>query len=174
MPRDDQWAAVNGPGGARELGSVTDRQGGPDECEKRVPANPRAILVKTSSPEEIARQTRMAGVRSPIKLVLAGALLIEALNLRFFAFPIDVGLPASIPWYTRVLAGQWLLLHLPGVVSLGWLDRLGLERYDTFVLFVSGYLETVLLLVVCIGLYQWFREVRMRGSEEEASSAIHD
>jgi hypothetical protein len=68
----------------------------------------------------------MAAVRSPINLVLVGALLIEALNLRLFAFPMDVGLPASIPWYTRLLADQWLLLHLPGVVSLGWLDRLGL------------------------------------------------
>jgi hypothetical protein len=116
----------------------------------------------------------MAAVRSPIKLALVVALLVEALNLKFCAFPVDTGLPATIPWYTRLLADQWLLTHLPGVVSLGLLHRLGLQRFDYFALFVSGYLETVLLLVVCIGLYQWFREVRMRGSEEEASSAIHD
>jgi hypothetical protein len=100
---------------------------------------------------------RMTAVRSPIKLALVGALLIEALNLRFFAFPIDAGLPAGIPWYTRLLADQWLLLHLPGVVSLGWLDRLGLTRYDSFVLFVSGYLETVLLLIAGIVFWEWIR-----------------
>jgi hypothetical protein len=114
----------------------------------------------------------MAAVRSPIKLALIGALLIEALNLRFCAFPMDVGLAANIPWYTRLLADQWLLLHLPGVVSLGWLDRLGLQRFDTFVLFVSGYLETVLLLIAGIVLWQWIREVSTRHPVEPNPSAI--
>jgi hypothetical protein len=41
-------------------------------------------------------------------------------------------------------------------------------------LFVSGYLETVLLLVVCIGLYQWIREASERRSEEDAAPAIRD
>ena len=63
----------------------------------------------------------MAAVRSPIKLALVVALLVEALNLKFCAFPIDAGLPATIPWYTRLLADEWLLTHLPGVVSLGLL-----------------------------------------------------
>jgi hypothetical protein len=122
-----------------------------------------------------ARRTRMAEVKSPIQLALVGALLIEALNLRFFAFPMDVGLPEGIPWYTRLLADQWLLLHLPGVVSLGWLDRLGLERFDTFVLFVSGYLETVLLLIAGIVLVQWIRD-RSTGQPAEAdpSAALRD
>jgi hypothetical protein len=114
----------------------------------------------------------MAGVRSPIKLVLVGALLIEALNLKLFAFPMDAGLPASIPWYTRLLAGQWLLLHLPGVVSLGWLDRLGLERYDSFVLFVSGYLETVSLLIAGIVFFQWIRDLSTRDAERPDPSAV--
>jgi hypothetical protein len=114
----------------------------------------------------------MAAVRSPINLVLVGALLIEALNLRFFAFPMDVGLPASIPWYTRLLADQWLLLHLPGVVSLGWLDRLGLERYDSFVLFVSGYLETVLLLIAGIVFFQWILDLSTRDAERPDPSAV--
>jgi hypothetical protein len=99
----------------------------------------------------------MAFVGSPIQLALVVSLLIEALNLKFCAFPIDVGLPANIPWYTRLLADQWLLLHLPGVVSLGWLARLGLERFDTFTLFLSGYVETVLLLIAGIVFYQWIR-----------------
>jgi hypothetical protein len=119
-----------------------------------------------------ASQTRMATVRSPIQLALVGALLIEALNLRFCAFPIDVGLPAQIPWYTRLLADQWLLLHLPGVVSLGWLDRLGLERFDTFVLFLSGYLETVLLLIAGIVLCQWIRDLSTRQRARPDPSAI--
>jgi hypothetical protein len=111
-------------------------------------------------------------VMSPINLVLVGTLLIEALNLRFFAFPTGVGLPASIPWYTRLLADQWLLLHLPGVVSLGWLDRLGLERFDSFVLFVSGYLETVTLLVAGIVFCQWIRDISTRQPAEPDPSAI--
>ena len=114
----------------------------------------------------------MAAVGSPIKLALVGALLIEALNLRFFAFPMGVGLPASIPWYTRLLADQWLVLHLPGVVSLGWLDRLGLARYDSFVLFVSGYLEMVLLLIAGIVLFQWIRDLSRRDSARPDSSAV--
>jgi hypothetical protein len=116
----------------------------------------------------------MAAVRSPIKLALVVALLMEALNLKFCAFPIDAGLPATIPWYTRLLADQWLLIHLPGVVSLGLLHRLGLQRFDYFALFVSGYLETVLLLVVCFGLYQWIREASMRRSAGDAEPAIRD
>jgi hypothetical protein len=117
----------------------------------------------------------MTAVRSPIKLALVGALLIEALNLRFFAFPIDVGLPASIPWYTRLLADQWLLLHLPGVVSLGWLDRLGLARYDSFVLFVSGYLETVLLLIVGIVFWEWIRDRSARHpARSDPSATLRD
>ena len=114
----------------------------------------------------------MAAVGSPIKLALVGALLIEALNLKFFAFPIDAGLPASIPWYTRLLADQWLLLHLPGVVSLGWLDRLGLARYDSFVLFVSGYLETVLLMIAGIVFWEWIRDRSIRDSARPNSSAV--
>ena len=114
----------------------------------------------------------MAAVRSPIKFVLVGALLIEALNLRFFAFPIDVGLPANIPWYTRLLASQWLLLHLPGVVSLGWLDRLGLERFDTFVLFLSGYVETVLLLIAGIVFFEWIRNLSKRDAERPDPSDV--
>jgi hypothetical protein len=113
-------------------------------------------------------------VMSPINLALVGALLIEALNLRFFAFPMDVGLPASIPWYTRLLADQWLLLHLPGVVSLGWLDRLGLERFDTFVLFVSGYLETVLLLIAGIVLCQWIRDMTRQPAEADPIAILRD
>jgi hypothetical protein len=114
----------------------------------------------------------MAGVRSPIKLVLVGALLIEALNLRFCAFPIDVGLPADAPWYARLLTDQWLLLHLPGVVSLGWLNRLGLERFDTFVLFLSGYLETVLLLIAGIVFCQWIRDLSTRDAGRPDPSAV--
>ncbi len=114
----------------------------------------------------------MAAVGSPIKLALVGALLIEALNLTFFAFPIDVGLPASIPWYTRLLADQWLLLHLPGVVSLGWLDRLGMARYDSFVLFVSGYLETVLLLIAGIVFWEWIRDLSIPDSARPNASAV--
>jgi hypothetical protein len=113
-----------------------------------------------------------AAVISPINLALVGGLLIEAINLRFCAFPINVGLPANIPWYTRLLADQWLLLHLPGVVSLGWLGRLGLERFDTFALFLSGYLETVLLFIAGIVLWQWVRYRSTRHPLESDPSAI--
>jgi putative effector of murein hydrolase LrgA (UPF0299 family) len=114
----------------------------------------------------------MADVRSPIKLALLGAIPIEALNLIFFAFPLGTGLPANIPWYTRLMADQWLLLHLPGVVSLGLLGRLALQRFDYFVLFVSGYLETVLLLIACVVFCQWIREVSRRRFASSDRSAI--
>ena len=117
----------------------------------------------------------MTAVTSPIQLAPVGALLIEALNLRFFAFPIDVGLPDSTPWYGRLLADQWLLLHLPGVVSLGWLDRIGLERFDSFVLFVSGYLETVLLLIAAIVFWEWIRMLSTRhAASSDSSAALRD
>ena len=113
----------------------------------------------------------MSGVGSPAKLALIVALMIEALNLRFCGFPLDVGLPANVPWYTRLLADQWLVLHLPGVVSLSWLDRLGLHRFDYFALFLSGYVETVLLLIACIALFQWIRDATTRDSTEPDPSA---
>jgi hypothetical protein len=120
---------------------------------------------------EAGARVEWAAMISPINLALVGGLLLEAINLRFCAFPIDVGLPANIPWYTRLLADQWLLLHLPGVVSLGWLNRLGLERFDSFALFLSGYVETVLLLVAGIVFWQLVRARSTGHSAESGPSA---
>jgi hypothetical protein len=114
----------------------------------------------------------MAEVKSPIKAVLLGAMLIEALNLKLFAFPMDVGLAANLPWYTRLLADQWLLLHLSGVVSLGLLKRLGLQRLAPFVLFVSGYVETASLLVAGVVFCQWIGDVSRRHFAKPSRSAI--
>jgi hypothetical protein len=107
----------------------------------------------------------MADMKWPIRTALLAALAIEAVNFWLLAPPIDVGYPPDTPWYINVLGLQWVILHLPGLRSLDWFERvsgcrqlnlvMGCRRVDTWVLFVSGYLATALLIITLIFAYRW-------------------
>jgi hypothetical protein len=103
-----------------------------------------------------------------LKFALLVAIPLEVVNLLLAGFPLDTGFAASTHWYHKVIAYQWLFLHCPGVLllirlsnagyetlSLRWIDWPSLQR---LVLFVSGYLDTVLLiLAVNFGFRRLFR-----------------
>jgi hypothetical protein len=88
------------------------------------------------------------------------ALPIELVNFYKFQFPLDVDYPPNMPWYIQAIDFQWLILHLPGLRSTDWFEKLsgcrqinavmGCSRVDISVLLVSGYLSTVLLLLIVI------------------------
>ena len=108
-----------------------------------------------------------------IGIVLLAALAIELVNWFLLAFPIDVGYPPDAPWYIQLSGAQWVLLHLPGLHSLAWFEKvagchqfnvvMGCRRVDTVVLFAGGYLTTALLIfAVTYGFQQTLRLYRAR------------
>jgi hypothetical protein len=95
-----------------------------------------------------------------ILIGLLAALPTEAVNFWLLPPPIDVGFPPGTPWYINLIGFQWVVLHFPGLLLLDRLERvvgcqqlnivMGCRRVDVFVLFVSGYVVTALLLIAVI------------------------
>jgi hypothetical protein len=93
----------------------------------------------------------------PAKAAIVSALAaipIEWVNFRYLAFPIDVGYE-NPNWFQQVTGAEWVLLHLPGLWLLRWLDRTGYTRWESLALFGSGYIDTVLVLLFAILLVRW-------------------
>jgi hypothetical protein len=105
-----------------------------------------------------------------IGIVLLAALPIELVNFFLLAFPIDVGYPPNIPWYIQLIGVQWIALHVLGLFSLSWFEKtfgchqlnivMACRRVDTVVLFVGGYLTTVLLAFAVMYGYQQILRLR--------------
>ncbi len=89
-------------------------------------------------------------MHSTLKAALIAALPIEIINFWVVGYPAGSnGLtPAS---QSAGVALQWYLLHLPGVIAS---DRIAPLREHAFacslVLFIVGYIDTVILLVAII------------------------
>jgi len=83
-----------------------------------------------------------------LKFALIAALPIEVANLLFFGIPLGVGLPSNSHWYSQLLGNLWLYMYLPSMFAK---DRLGFLQaqpdFSSFVMFLSGYLATALLLL---------------------------
>ena len=88
-------------------------------------------------------------------LALLAAFPIEAINLWVCPFPIDVGYPDGTPWYINLRGLLWVLPHLPGLHTWDLLYQHGLQSYFMLALFVSGYLSTLLVLLVIILGSRW-------------------
>jgi hypothetical protein len=110
-----------------------------------------------------ALRPRIYGMKSPIKLALFASIPIEALNYRFLMPPIEVGLPANTPWHIKLLAGQWVILHLPAFFAYRWLNPFSDRMFDLELL-VSGYLDTALLLLALIFAAKWIRHLARKYS----------
>jgi hypothetical protein len=84
-------------------------------------------------------------MRRPIKIALIAAAPIAVLNLPP-PFAIDVGLAPDANWFEQFIAGEWVVMHWLGL----WLTRF--DPYynhfslDIFLVFLSGYVEWILLL----------------------------
>ena len=102
-------------------------------------------------------------MRSRIKFVLLAAIPIETLNLAMAGFPIDTGFEPGTRWYVKVIGYQGLVLHYPGLLLLShldhagfekgllrWISWMGLHTFEQFVLFLSGYFVTFLLILAAI------------------------
>ena len=69
----------------------------------------------------------------------------------------------------KLLGYQFEILHWPGLYASDWFDRIGLSQLGLFATAVSGYLDTILLLIVCISAIGSLRpRNRMRPSQPDA------
>jgi hypothetical protein len=91
---------------------------------------------------------RMTG--STAKLAIAVALLIELVNYFVVGYPAGAHLAIRGSW-SGVTAAQWYLLHLPGIFTLNEFRFLRAHSsLGSIVLFLSGWIDTALLLAACI------------------------
>ena len=103
-------------------------------------------------------------MKSKNGIALLAALAIEAVNFFVLIPPIDVGYLPGTAWYIKFVGIQWSILHAAGFFTLSWFERLAgcrqlwvimaCRRVDMVVLFASGYLTTVLLLIPVIFGFQ--------------------
>lgn len=107
------------------------------------------------------------------KIALVVAIPIEIANFFLAGFPLDIGFEPADPWYDKVIGYQWLVLHFPGVMLVRWLDGTGLRKWfgsripwmslETLyhsVLFVSGYLDTIFLVLAGLLAFRWWARRR--------------
>jgi len=94
------------------------------------------------------------------------AIPLELANFWLAMPPIDVGFAANTRWYEYVLAVEWVILHLPGLLVSGWFEQRGLGRYDAFLLFACGYLDTALLIALGIVSFRFIRRIIKRRSRK--------
>jgi hypothetical protein len=110
-------------------------------------------------------------MKRPVVLSLAIAVPFEILSLALATPPLDVGLADDATWYQTLLAGQWAILHLPGIWLSFRVEKLGLHiyAYPNFWIyyFIFGCLDTAMLILVCIYAYRLLSAPR----EKDASGA---
>jgi len=90
---------------------------------------------------------------------------LEWVNFRYFAFPIDVGYE-NPAWWQQVTGVEWVLLHLPGLWALLWLDKTGHPALGAVAVVAGGYLDTFLLLFVLVLLVHWMGQLMRRRTPE--------
>ena len=98
--------------------------------------------------------SRIIPMKRPVLFALLLAVPIEGLNL-VFPFPVDVGLETDAGWLEKLWGFQWVFLHWPGLYVSNYFERVGFFRLSVFVIFASGYLDTALLIVVCVLAFRW-------------------
>ncbi len=93
-------------------------------------------------------------LRNPLALGFLVAIPIEALNV-FFTPPLDVDIPSSANWGLLLWAGQWFIMHLPGLRCLDFFTRrLGSERLGIAVVYLIGYIDYALLVALFIFVFR--------------------
>ncbi len=100
--------------------------------------------------------------RSPLPLLIAllAAVPIEVLNLSYATPPLDVDSQVPDNFYAQFLGVEWLVLHLPTLRVLGWVEeRTSLRPQSMPVLFIGGYLSTALLLILMFLGFLWIRSL---------------
>src|SRR5260370_27426289 len=101
-------------------------------------------------------------------------MVLEVVNFVLAAsFPIDVGLPDGTNLAVKLLFEQALDLHYPAWFLLDWMDKFAhtVTWHISFylALFLIGYIDTVLLLVVLIFGFRLLRWFARRSFRTEAA-----
>jgi hypothetical protein len=92
----------------------------------------------------------MRRMGSTTKLALAVELLLELVNYFVVGYPAGAHLAVREGWFGAT-AAQWYLLHMPGIFALNESRFLRADgSLGSIVLFLSGWLDTALLLAACI------------------------
>ena len=104
-----------------------------------------------------------------LKAALIAALPIEIVNFWVVGYPAGAnGLTSASQ--SAAVALQWYLLHLPGVIAS---DRIAPLRENafacSFVLFIVGYIDTVILLALII----WAARLALRTLRKLSSPMKH-
>ena len=109
-------------------------------------------------------------MKLPMKSALlwgfVAAIPLELANFWLAMPPIDVGFAANTRWYEYILAVEWVILHLPGLLLSGWFEQRGFGRYDAFLLFASGYLDTALMIALGIVCFRFIRRIIRKRSRK--------
>ena len=108
---------------------------------------------------------------STTKLALAGALLLELANYFVVGYPAGAHLAVREGWFGAI-AAQWYLLHLPGIFALNEVGSLRTySSLGSIVIFLSGWLDTAVLLAACIWPVQLVLRIfrRSLGQQETES-----
>jgi len=109
--------------------------------------------------------------KSALFLGFVAAIPVELANFWLAMPPIDVGFAANTRWYEYVLAVEWVILHFPGLVLSGWFEQRGYGKYDAFLLFASGYLDTALLIALGFVCFRFIRRIIRRRSRKPTAQS---
>lgn len=97
-------------------------------------------------------------MKRAILKALGIAFPIEIVNFFVFMPAIDVGLPEGAPWYIQLIGWQWAVLHWPVMKLTSWLDPFDSHHIDWLLWLIGGYIDTFLILSVCILGVRWLRD----------------
>ncbi len=98
------------------------------------------------------------------------ALVVEILNFALVGVPIEVPPAEGASWLDKAIQFQWVYLHWLGfrlnsaiqATGASWFD----ERASRCVLFLSGFVETGLIIGLIYFLATWFLFVPSSGTGE--------
>jgi hypothetical protein len=109
--------------------------------------------------------------RSTTKLSLLWALPLEAINFWIVGYPAAPH-PLTRASQNAAVALQWYVIHLPGIIAIDHSPYLRLHAaLNSVVLFISGYVGTLILLIPILSLASLVRRtLRKLSSPYEANS----
>jgi hypothetical protein len=113
--------------------------------------------------------------RSQVPILIAllvAAVPIEVVNLLYATPPLDVDSVVPDNFYAQFLSVEWLVLHLPTLRVLGWVEeRTSFRPQFAAVLFIGGYLSTALLLILMFLGFLWLRSLAAKYSASAPNAA---
>lgn len=107
--------------------------------------------------------------RSPLVRAWVQALLLaipaEFLLFCIYAYPVDDGFSVDSTWYGHIVCTLSLVVHWPGLVLLGWLERAHASAGTEMFSVVSiGYCDLSILLFLSILAVRWLYRRRRHGA----------